>query len=211
MLTDIGMLIQKAKISTRFEGDVLGDEEYSELEKAKNLCELRIVELWNDQNSEEFKALCSIYFDIASQIVIDLNYENAVFDYLKIISFGYLGEGWHLVRQYLKNQQNKIDLLSISENWNSRLLNTSFKALVGLIRKNDWNDIKESIHQIEILRSEQAQFEQDFLNKVTEESRPYGASELVSLYHFAKSIEILANYLIEGRPCLLYTSPSPRD
>lgn len=200
MLNGIGMLIQKAKISNRFEDEALSSAEHSELEKAKNLCELKIVEIWNNQSSEEFKALCSTYFDIATQCDIELDKEYAVFEYIKIISFGYLGEGWHLVRQYLKNQQNKIADLPISENWNSRLLNTSFKALVGLIRKNDWNDINESIHQIETLRSEQTQFEQNFLNQVNEESRPYGASELISLYHFAKSIEILAKYLIEGRP-----------
>ncbi|WP_461641115.1 DEAD/DEAH box helicase [Labilibaculum euxinus] len=200
MLDGIAMLIQKAKISNRFEDEALSNEEYSELEKAKDLCELKIVELWNNQNSEEFKALCSTYFDIASQFDIDLGNEYAVFEYIKIISFGYLGEGWHLVRQYLKSQQNKIDHLPISENWNYRLLNTSFKALVGLIRKNDWNDINVAIRQIETLRSEQTQFEQNFLSKVNEDSRSYGASELVSLYHFAKSIEILANYLIEGRP-----------
>jgi replicative superfamily II helicase len=200
MLNGIGMLIQKAKISNRFEDEVLNSEENSELEKAKNLCELRIVEIWNNQNSEEFKALCSTYFDIAAQCDIELNNEYAIFEYIKIISFGYLGEGWHLVRQFLKNKQSKIDHLPISEKWNSRLLNISFKALVGLIRKNDWNDINESIRQIETLRSEQTQFEQNFLNQVNEDSRPYGASELVSLYHFARSIEILAKYLIEGRP-----------
>jgi len=200
MLNGIGILIQKAKISNRFEDETLSIEEKSELEKAKNLCELRIVEIWNNQNSDEFKALCSTYFDIATQCDVELDNEYAVFEYIKIISFGYLGEGWHLVRQYLKNQQSKIDHLPITEDWNSRLLKVSFKALVGLIRKNDWNDINESIHQIEILRSEQTPFEENFLNQVKEEIRPYGASELVSLYHFAKSIEILAKYLIEGRP-----------
>lgn len=200
MLNGIGMLIQKAKISNRFQDEVLNSEEYSELEKAKNLCELRIVELWNNQNSEEFKALCSTYFDIATQCELEFDDEYVVFEYIKIISFGYLGEGWHLVRQFLKTQQRKIDRILISENWNSRLLNTSFKALVGLIRKVDWNDISESIRLIESLRLEQSQFEQKFLNQINEDSRPYGASELVSLYHFAKSIEILAKYLIEGRP-----------
>ena len=200
MLNGIGMLIQKAKISNRFENEFLTHGENLELEKAKNLCELKIVEIWNNQNSEEFKALCSTYFDIATQCDIKFDDEYTVFEYIKIISFGYLGEGWHLVKQYLKNQQSEIDHLPISENWNSRLLNTSFKALVGLIRKRDWNDIKESIHLIETLRTEQGQFEHNFLNQVNEESRPYGASELVSLYHFAKSIEILAKYLIEGRP-----------
>ena len=116
MLNGIDVLIQKAKISNRFEDEALSSAENSELEKAKNLCELRIVEIWNNQNSEEFKAVCSTYFDIATQCDIELDNEYAVFEYIKIISFGYLGEGWHLVRQFLKNQQNKIDHLPISEN-----------------------------------------------------------------------------------------------
>ncbi|HEX5551661.1 MAG TPA: DEAD/DEAH box helicase, partial [Chitinophagaceae bacterium] len=200
MLNGIGLLIQKVKISNRFETRGLSIEDVTELEKAKNLCELRIVGIWNSRKDEEFKALCSTYFDIASQLDIELVDDDDIFEYIKIISFGYLGEGWHLVRQFLKKQQNKIEELPISESWNSRLLNSSFKALVGLIRKNDWNDINASILQIEKLRSEQNQFEQNFLNRVSEESRPYGAAELVSLYHFAKSIEILAQYLIGGRP-----------
>lgn len=200
MLNGIDMLIQKAKISNLFEDETLTNEEYSELETAKNLCELRIVEIWNNQNSEEFKALCSTYFDISTQCNIELDNEYAVLEYIKIISFGYLGEGWHLVRQFLKYQQKKINFFPISENWNSRLLDRSFKALVGLVRRNDWSDIDEAIKQIEILRSEQALFEKNFLSQENEKNRAYGASELVSLYHFAKSIEILAKYLIEGRP-----------
>jgi len=200
MLEGIGMLIQKAKISKRFKDVILDSSDLSKLEKAKNLCELSIVEIWDNQNSDPFKALCSIYFDIASQLDIDISDDLSVFEYIKIIAFGYLGEGWHLVRQYLKTQEQKIDNLSQTEKWNSRLLNNSFKVLVGLIRKKDWRDINNSVQLIETLRSQQNQFELTFLNNFEEGTRPYGASELVSLYHFAKSIEILGQYLIEGRP-----------
>ena len=145
MLGGIGMLIQKAKISKRFKDVVLDNSDLSKLENAKNLCELSIVEIWNDQNSAPFKALCSIYFDIASQLDIDINDDFSVFEYIKIIAFGYLGEGWHLVKQYLKTQEQKIDSLPQTEKWNSRLLNNSFKALVGLIRKKEYR-VRESLN-----------------------------------------------------------------
>src|SRR5690606_33781551 len=84
--------------------------------------------------------------------------------------------------------------------WNARMLTLCFKALVYLIRKNSWNDINQAVSLINQLRTEQQNFETDFLGQVGEDSRGYGASELVSLYHFAKSIELLGQYLMEGRP-----------
>ena len=65
MLDGIGLLIQKAKLSKRFEEVSLTDVDLAQLEKAKELCELRIIELWEERDSLEFKALCSVYFDIA--------------------------------------------------------------------------------------------------------------------------------------------------
>ncbi|HEY0047393.1 MAG TPA: DEAD/DEAH box helicase [Flavobacterium sp.] len=200
LLKGISTLIQRVKIANRFSDESLSDLQIAVLEKAKNLCELRIIDLWEKQSTEEFKAMCSSYFDIATQLEIKNEGEYTVFEYIKIISFGYLGESWHLVRQYLKSQQDHIDQIPQNNNWNSRLLNTSFKALVGLIRKKDWHDISHSIELIESLRNEQMQFEDHFLNNFDEASRPFIASELVSLYHFAKAVEILAKYLIEGKP-----------
>ncbi len=200
MLQGIGMLIQKGKISTRFQSINLDAHEQSQLDKAKNLCELRIIELWSNQGSEEFKALCSTYFDIASQLEINADNELAVFEYIKMITCGYLAESWHLVKQYLKIKESEVEKLNITDQWNSRLLIISFKALVGLIRKSNWHDIENSVQLIELLRIEQNQFENSFLSGVENESRPYGAAELASLYHFAKSVEVLGQYLLNGRP-----------
>jgi len=200
MLDGIGTLIQKGKISNRFESLSLSAEELDSLEKAKSLCELRIIDLWNDQSTEEFKALNSTYFDIASQLPIENSDEYIIYEYIKLITCGYLGEGWHLVRRFLNSRDELITRLVISESWNSRLLTKSFKALVGLIRKNNWREIETSIGLINELRSEQSEFENLFLNQSTDNERPFGAAELVALYHFAKSVEVLGGYLLEGRP-----------
>ena len=44
ILAGIGMLIQKGKLSTRFESVQLAESEFQQLEKAKELCELKIIE-----------------------------------------------------------------------------------------------------------------------------------------------------------------------
>lgn len=204
MLAGIGMLIQKGKLSKRFESLQLIEEEILELNKAKELCELRIIELWeqrNDDDSEaEFKGLCSTYFDIACQLQTTVEEEYFVYETFKLIAFGYLGEHWHFVKQHLKGLGENIQAIELGESWNKRVLTVSFKATVQLVRKENWRDVSQSVELINELRREQSQFENEFLSQVNDESRPYGAAELVSLYHFAKSIEILGQYLLEGRP-----------
>lgn len=200
MMSGIGSLIQKGKLSKRFESIELSQEDIRQLEKAKELCELKIVEHWERRESEDFKALCSTYFDIAGQIPSNVESEYYIYEQFKIIAFGYLGEHWHFVRQYLKANRTTIDEITNGEDWNKRILTLCFKALVSLVIKNSWREIDQAVQLINQLRVEQTDFESRFLNQVNEESRPYGAAELVSLYHFAKSIEILGQYLIEGRP-----------
>ncbi|MCR6643039.1 MAG: DEAD/DEAH box helicase [Sporocytophaga sp.] len=204
MLIGIGMLIQRGKLSKRFKTLELNPVEFQELTRAKELCELRIIELWeqryDDEMANEFKALCSTYFDIACQLPPIIEEEYFVYETFKLISFGYLGEHWHFVKQYLKSLNEQIQNLELGDSWNNRLLIICFKAIVQLVKKENWQDVNQAVELISQLRAEQNQFENAFLNQVKEESRPYGAAELVSLYHFAKSIDILGQYLLEGRP-----------
>ena len=122
MLEGIGVLIQKAKLSKRFEEVNLTDRDLIQLEKAKELCELKILELWEVRNSLEFKALCSAYFDIASQLERNTESEYFILEQFKLIAFGYLGEHWHFVKQYLNTFDSDIDNLEIEADWNKRIL-----------------------------------------------------------------------------------------
>lgn len=200
LLKGIDVLIHKAKLSNRFESIQLADDDFVQLEKAKELCELRIIELWEERNSIEFKGLCSVYFDIASQLEIDRESEYFILEQFKLIAFGYLGEHWHFVKQHLKSKEPIFESLDTGAEWNNRILVSAFIAIVYLVKKDSWQDVGKAVELINQLRVEQNNFENNFLNQVNEESRPYGAAELVSLYHFAKSIEILGQYLMEGRP-----------
>jgi hypothetical protein len=200
LLPGVSSLIQKGKLSKRFTSVQLSSNELGELERAKELCELKIIELWENRDGQQFKALCASYFDIASQLSTNPQNEYFIYEQIKLIAFGYLGEHWHFVRQYLKAYDSVIDREEENLDWNKRILSLCFKALINLVKKDSWHDIDQAIQFINQLREEQNNFENSFLNQVNEEGRPYGAAELVSLYHFAKTIEILGQYLIEGRP-----------
>ena len=65
------------------EYEFVTEEELADIEKAKDLCELKIIELWNNQDSAEFKALCSTYFDLASEVNVASRDEVAIFEFIK--------------------------------------------------------------------------------------------------------------------------------
>ena len=105
MLESIDMLIQKGKLAGRFKSVELTYDEIRLLEKAKELCELKIIELWDERDSREFKSLCATFFDISTQITFDASSEYFIYEQIKLIAFGYLSEHWHFVRQYLKAKE----------------------------------------------------------------------------------------------------------
>lgn len=198
ILQGIGSIIQKGKLSKKFSLQ-LSESETEELYKAKELCELKILELWENKDTEEFKVLCSTYFDIATILPIETSSDEGIYEIFKIISFGYLGEHSHFVKDFLRQQKDQIDNIEIPDKWNSRLLRKCFQVIVSLVVKTSWDNISQAIGYINQLRNEQKQFEETHLNQVREESRPYGAAEIISLYHFAKTVEILGQYLLEGK------------
>jgi superfamily II DNA/RNA helicase len=200
ILQGISIIIQKAKIALRFNKVKLTDVEWEKLSKAKELCEISIIEEWDNQDSNEFKRLCSIYFDIAVLLPLLDEKTDAIFELIKLIALGYLGESWHLVRQYLKSLPIDHLCYSKDEKWNKKLLITAFCSLIHLIRKDNWQELQEAIEYINALRREQAHFESDYLDEqIPGEKRP-AASELIALYHLAKTIDLLSNYLIDGQP-----------
>lgn len=197
-LQGINVIIQKGKIAKRFPELYLTNEDIQKLIKAKEITELKIIELWKEQDNPRFKQLCSIYFDLATLFANNLETDEDIYELIKTIAFGYLGEHHHLVRDYLI-QEKKIWNINISNDWNKRLFIQSVKALVSLVIKKSWKDIEDSIDLINNLRKEQIDFEDKYLNKIREESQPYGAAEIVSLYHFAKIIDLIGHYLLEGK------------
>jgi len=198
ILGGLSELIQKARVSRKFNTIKLSESETKLLQKAKEICELEINNYWNQKDSKEFLSLCITYFEIATCFDYDLNDEINIMELFKTIIFGYLGEHSHYVKDYLLPIKNYVINIRIPKKWNERLLYTIFKSLYFLVVKNSWKDIEEAVENINDLRKEQKKFESNFLNRVREDSQPYGSAEIVSLYHFAKSIELLGTFLIEG-------------
>jgi hypothetical protein len=156
-----------------------------------------------EQSDEEsdFKALCSSYFDLAAIQEFSEHPLDRVLEYFKIITIGYLGEGWHLVKSFLKENEGEIRQLAESDqNWNARLMLRSFLALFYTVKKDSWEDLRLAVNEINTLREEQKLFEEEYLTSASDKEKLSAANELVSLYHFSKSVELLAQYAMNGLP-----------
>ncbi|MBS1954934.1 MAG: DEAD/DEAH box helicase [Cyanobacteria bacterium SZAS-4] len=79
------------------------------------------------------------------------------------------------------------------------LLDALYHCWLSLFRKANWNDVHHVSERIIELRELQTSFESIYLNG-TDSSALAKALSLVSLYHWAKSTEIVATFVLQGHP-----------
>lgn len=174
-----------------------------ELELALEVAELSAVEhlktpfeSWG--KDEIFKERCREAFILARSLPVpDRPIEAAKF-YLRMSCFAYLGDyGAHMRR--ILNERAELNLPIGSSDWSERVFATVAHAWLLLVRKRGWKDLNTIFEYISRLRKEQKHFEKDYLENGG--TNPRGAAwELISLYHLAKAVELLATYIGQGRP-----------
>lgn len=199
-LSGITDIISKAKLRDRLHSIELSSSEIDQLKVAKELTEFEIIRLWDRQNDKDFVQYCAIYLDISTLFPLPFDKIERIFELFKIITIGYLGESWQLVRRFLIENEQDILNDSVSSTWNERLIEKIFFSLFYTIRKNNWQDLKLAAEWITQLRSDQKDFEEKYISGLESKEKRQIGLELASLYHLAKYVELLAGYLIEGQP-----------
>ena len=199
-LVGIQKVIAKAKLHNRLSSLSITDKDLKLLHLAKDLAEFEIIRLWDKQNEKQFVQFCAIFLDLSTLLPLPLVKLNRIYELLKIIFLGYMGEGWQIVRRYLIENEAEIARETISDTWNERLIEKIFFSLFYTIRKNSWQDLTLAATWIDQLRKEQKEFEEKYLTDAGVTEKRQVALELASLYHIAKYVELLAGYLIEGQP-----------
>lgn len=199
-LPGISNTISKAKLKQRLQSIVLSNEDVQLLKLAKELTEFEIIRLWDKQTDDHFIQYCAIFLDISTLMPLPFDRIERIYEFIKIITLGYLGESWQTVRRFLIENEDEIKSESLSNNWNERLIEKIFFSLFYTIRKNTWQDLKLATEWIEQLRLDQKDFEEKYLNDLDATEKRQVVFELGSLYHLAKYVELLSVYLIEGQP-----------
>ena len=84
--------------------------------------------------------------------------------------------------------------------WDQRLLYRLFHCWVRLFRKDGWDDLDRIRETIAGLRDDQKTMEEQRLQNESRAADRAIALRLVALYHWARSTEILAHFMLQGQP-----------
>ena len=78
------------------------------------------------------------------------------------------------------------------------MFKNTYSAFIHLVRKKDWEDLSKACTIITQLRDYQKFFEKNYLDTLKQDDKLGGAYELIGLYHYAKAIDVVTTYMLNG-------------
>jgi len=180
----------------------LSDEEYELLERALEAYELILIDLWdNEEKKIEFSTFNKKCFDILQVFPIPSDDVSKIKHVLKLVIYSYLGEKWEDGRRFLVEEENVWKVrIDEGNSWDEILFKRIYLAILYLVRKSSWEDLRNAIELINKLREEQKKYEKDYLSSIEPEFKRGAALEIASFYHLARSVEILGEFMLKGEP-----------
>jgi len=196
-------IIGKKKFERKlFARSSLSDEEYKLLNKALEVYELVLIDLWNNkEKKDEFSAFSKKCFDILQVFPIPSDDILKIKHVLKLVVYSYMSEKWEDGRRFLIEENDVWEIgVDKEDSWDELLFKKIYLAILYLVRKNSWEDLRNAVELINDLRKEQKKYEESYLNSIDPEFKKGAALEIASFYHLARSVEILGKFMLEGEP-----------
>jgi replicative superfamily II helicase len=202
ILSQTETITNKRKLAKYFPTLTTTTEEENLLKHTLESIEFEIIEKWND-DPNLFSQLCRDYFEIIETLSPPGDEIECIHFILKLITYGYLGEKWEAARRYLIENEKQLILnpINTSENWRATLLYKIYHAIFHIVRKNSWDDLTKALEIIVELRKDQKKYEKSYIESESNSTTKKAISlDLASLYHLAKSVEIVGQFLSSGKP-----------
>lgn len=132
----------------------------------------------------------------------DEDLRDFTYQILQLGSLAYTSDRWAEFRAWLRDRQVSPEHLPEgSDDWEGQILRTLAEIWIRLLRKDGWEDLTRVCESVVHLRELQSVNEEGYLSAAhTDGSAKPKAWRLISLYHWARSSELLAQYLMQGTP-----------
>ena len=191
------MLANQIRVREYLHGETR--ERHDRIDRAIDLYELSIVEMWGDHNAldGQFQEMCSKCCDLLRALPLPDEPEEKTKHVLKMFAYSYLGERWADMRRVLIEETAAWDMPDDST-WDRRVVYTTYKAILYLIRKSKWGDLDKSSELVDRLREDQKTHEQELMQNTDLDRRGNLARDLAAYYHLAGTVDILARFMREG-------------
>lgn len=155
----------------------------------------------NHELREQVTAASYRLFDIRRLLPIPKQTLDRLFFVLQLSSIAYCGDRWSDLRRWYGKHEKAIESPDVADvEWDTRLLYRLFECWVSLFRKKGWDDLNRISAIISDLRRDQSKYEKDCLNNGSDSVDRSIALRLIALYHWAKSTETLALFMLQGEP-----------
>lgn len=172
----------------------LSDEE---LRFVANGLDLQVFELLEGDDADFLVAVAADAFQVARALPRPKANVAAAEWLVHLGCLGTLGDRGADVRRLLIDE-GLPDLTLESMDWGVRVWYSILDVWLRLFRKEGWQDLDAVQQRVATLRSDQRQYEPQYLATAEERKDAGSAWELVSEYHLAKAAEILGAYLTQG-------------
>lgn len=140
-------------------------------------------------------------FDIRRLMQVPDDANDRLFFVLQLSALAYCGDRWSDIRRWYSSNQEALKAPSVADvPWDRRLLYRLFHCWVRLFRKQGWDDLDRIREIVAGLRDDQENYEAERLANGSRAVDRAIALRLAALYHWAKGTEILADYMLQGRP-----------
>ena len=208
---DVVEIVNNIKIRRRLEPEFIANpNDFAKIQDVIGIYELAIVDLWkhasstpseNIEEKNDFRKICNYCFNLLQALPIPDEPVEQIKHVLKLLTYAYLGEKWEDMKRFLLENDRIWESYNENEtNWDLRLFSTIYIAILHLVRKTSWDDLDKATKFILKLRNEQMIFEEKFIKNIDETYQRGAALEIASLYHLAKSVDLLSNYMMQGNP-----------
>lgn len=170
------------------------------LEPARRLAELRLLDLLEEDKSTtntNIQPTASAWFDLLRVQSPPKRTRELLKAAIRLACAGVIADRSADVRRELKRWQWE-RTIDVNESWGGRLFLTLADSFIRTIRKSGWEDLNRVAASVLQLREQQKQMEAGYLEK--NGINQSAALELVSLYHIARAVELVAEYSGTGSP-----------
>ena len=203
-------IVREIKINERIDDKFTpSDESYLTIKNMIEGYELIIIGLWkyasdkssdNHENKILFHTYCTKCFYLLQALPIPDESILKIKHVLKLLTYAYLGEKWEDMRRILITNKEIWKINNVSSGWDERLFFNIYLAILHLTKKEKWEDLNETSKLIVELRDDQKKFEKTYLDGMQDKFKTSASYELASLYHLAKNVELVGEYMLQGTP-----------
>lgn len=183
--------------------DVIYDLENKEIKNIIDLLEMVIIDLNSDYETNNYYSVREVYqqiFYLSKVLPIPSNEIDKIKFIYRIISYSYLSEKWESGRRYIiENADECLVEVYSSDTWDLRVFKNTYMAFLYLVKKSSWKDLNKACNYIKDLREDQKVYEKSYLSELRCEEVEGRVHELIGLYHFAKTIELMCEFMVNGK------------